>query len=73
MKRFVYISPFIITAVMHMQGSENGAFDRSDRRKIEEAEMRFSRRLSGHASVAPVSSALQTCGLERRLQDYKNK
>jgi hypothetical protein len=40
--------------------------------------MRFSRRLFGYAFAAPVryttvNSALQTYGLEKRIQDYKNK
>jgi hypothetical protein len=69
MKRSVYISPFKIAALMIIQGSENWAFNRSERKKTEEAEMRFSRRPSGYAFVAPVRNTT----VSNALQTYTNK
>jgi hypothetical protein len=57
-----------------MYGSEDWALNKSERRKIEIAEIRFLRRVSGHTHEDHVCSAtlrniLQIYALEGRIQD----
>jgi hypothetical protein len=59
-------------------GSENSALNRYDRRKIETAEMHFSRRVAGfkladHVRNTTIRYALPMYALEEIVQDYKNK
>jgi hypothetical protein len=60
-----------IAAPMLMYGSENWALNRSERRKIERAQMRFIRRVSGYTVTDRVRNAFQINSLEERIQDYK--
>jgi riboflavin synthase alpha subunit len=63
---------------MLVYGGENWALNRSEKRKIERAEMRFLRRVSGHTLTGHVRNtticnALQLYYLEEKIEDYKNK
>jgi hypothetical protein len=56
---------------------ENWTLNNSERRRIETAEMRFLRRVSGctftnHVCNTTVLSALQMYVLKERIQDYRN-
>jgi hypothetical protein len=63
----------VIGAPMLMYGTENWALNRSERKKIETAGMRFVRHLSGytltnHARSTTISNALKIYALEERNQ-----
>jgi hypothetical protein len=60
-----------------MYGSESWTLNRSERRKIESAKMRFLRRVSGythtdHIPNTTIRDSVQPYSLEERIQDHRN-